>query len=201
VKILCVLLPHFPLGCEIQDNPAIQNCPVVITGAPGSPKLVMDYSPELDGLKRDMPLQEAIARHGQVRLIPANVTRYWSVFNEILDLLEEKSPLVEGSDLGCAYLGLDGMQSIYPSDAILVNAIIETLPGTFRPQMGIADGKFLAYLAALYSHPGNYRVLGSHDAAFWHNLPCDVLPVAANSKNRLHDFGLLFTRSSARKAS
>lgn len=191
MKILCVLFPHFPLACEIQGNPAIRDCPVVIIGAQGSTRLVMDFSPELNGLKRGMPLQEAIARHGQVRLIQASVARYWSTFNEILDLLAEKSPLVEGPDLGCAYLGLDGMQSLYPTDAVLVNDIRESLPETFMPRLGIADGKFLAYLAALYSLPGTYRVMESHAAAFLQNLPCDVLPVTASSQNRLHDFGLL----------
>ena len=60
-----------------------------------------------------------------------------------------KSPLVEGFDLGQAYLGLDGMQLIYPDEAVLVSSVKRSHSGTFAGQMGIAEGKFLAYLAAL----------------------------------------------------
>jgi DNA polymerase-4/protein ImuB len=190
MKILCILLPHFPLRCEIQENPATEDCPIVITYVAGSQKLVLDYSPELEGIKRDMPLQETLSLHRQVKLVQADVPRYWSTFNEILDLLEEKSLLVEGSSLGYAYLGLDGMQLIYPTDNALITSIREAVPEIFAPQMGIAEGKFLAYLAALYSPPGNYKVLGSNTEAFLRDLSCDVLPVSAKSKNRLQDFGL-----------
>src|SRR3972149_3069088 len=114
MKILCVLLPHFPLSCEVRREPSLRGCPAIVARASGSQKLVLDYSPGLEGLQRDMPLQEALARHGEVRLLPADVPRYWSVFNGILDALEEKSPLVEGAALGCAYIGLDGLPLIYP---------------------------------------------------------------------------------------
>ena len=56
--------------------------------------------------------------------------------------------------------------------------------------MGIACGKFPAYLAALYSEPGNYKVLTGNIGEFLKDLPCDVLPVSMKSKSKLHDFGI-----------
>ena len=52
-----------------------------------------------------MPVQQALARHGHVELVHADMAYYWSAFNEILDALELKSPLVEGSILGDIYIG------------------------------------------------------------------------------------------------
>lgn len=190
MRVLCIFVPHFPLCCEVHKNPAAQGRPVVITCATGSQQSVLDYSPELEGLERDMPVQQAISLHRQVELIPADIPRYRSVFNELLDRLEEKSPLVEGADLGCAYLGLDGMQLVYPTDDILIKNVREAVPPAFAPQMGIAHGKFLAYLAALSSNPGSYRALTGDVAGFLKNLPCDVLPISLKSKNRLHDLGI-----------
>ena len=54
--------------------------------------------------------------------------------------------------------------------------------------MGIAEGKFLAYLAALYSPPGGHRVLGRTFRTFLKDLPCDVLPVSLKSKEQAARF-------------
>ena len=196
MKILCVLFPHFPYWCEVQNNPAVKSGPVVImydTAVRGVPKaegqkLVLDASPELSGLKRDMTLQQALAIDGQVALIKADVPRYWSIFNGLLDILEEKSPLVEGTELGCAYLGLDGLETIYRSDDILAARVQEAIPAAFPIRMGIAGGKFPAYLAALNSRNDGCRKFTGD--TFFKDMSCDVLPISAKSKERLHDFGI-----------
>jgi DNA polymerase-4/protein ImuB len=121
----------------------------------GSQKLVLDYSPELENVQKDMPLQQALSRHGGAGLVQADIPRYRFIFNEILSSLEERSPLVEGAEPGIAYLGVDGLQLIYPDDNILLKAIKETVPEDFGAQIGIAEGKFQAYLAALNSSPGH----------------------------------------------
>jgi DNA polymerase-4 len=191
MRILCVLLPHFPLMCEIRRNPTIKGCPAIVTRTSGSQKLVLDWSPGLEDLQRDMPIQQALARHCEVELVQADVPYYRAVFNELLDALEEKSPLVEGTEPGCAYIGVDGLQFIYPDDEALLKAIEEVIPGTFTYQIGIAGNKFLAYLAARRSSSKEgYRILTGDVAAFLRRLPCDVLPVSMKSKNRLHDFGI-----------
>jgi DNA polymerase-4 len=186
MKVLCVLLSHFPLRCEVREG-----CPAIITYSAGSQKLVLDYSPELDGLQPDIPLQQALSRHGEARLIQADIPRYWSVFNEILDSLETRNPLVEGLELGQAYLDLDGMQLIYPDDAAVIKEIKEMIPANFEVKMGIAEGKFLSYLAALYSPPeADFKILSGDVEAYLKDLPCDVLPVSLKNKTKLHDFGL-----------
>ena len=190
MRILCVLLPHFPLKCEIQRNPNIEGCQVLIIHGSGSRKLILDYSPELKGLHRDMSLQQALSRYSKVELIQANVPYYWSTFNRFLDEMEGISPLVEGSELGAMYLGIDGLHLIHPSDNDLIKAVREVLPETFSEQIGIAEGKFPAYLAALYSPPDGYKSLSGDVKIFLKDLSCDILPVAMKSKDRLRDFGI-----------
>jgi len=60
-----------------------------------------------------MPLQQALSLHGAAELIHADIPYYVSVFTGILDALDERSPLVEGADLGDIYIGLDGLQLLY----------------------------------------------------------------------------------------
>lgn len=190
MRILCVLMPHFSLMCEVRRNPALKDCPALVTRASGSQKLVLDWSPGLEGLQRDMHVQQALAHHGEVELVQADIPYYRAVFSELLDALEEKSPLVEGAEPGCAYIGVDGLQLIYPDDAALLKAIVEAIPETFTSQIGIAGNKFLAYLAARRCPPGGHRILNDDVAAFLRRLPCDVLPVSVKSKNRLRGFGV-----------
>jgi len=193
MRLLCVLLPHFPWRCEVRRNPNIAGRPALVVqskDASGSQKLVLDYSPELDGLQLDMPLQQALARHGEAGLLQADIPCYRSFFNGILDALEAISPLVEEADLGCAYIGIDGLQLIYPDDSAIIAAVREAVPEVFVPRMGIAGNKFLAYLAARRSPPGGHQVLTGDIVTFLKDLPCDVLPVSIKSQRRLHDFGL-----------
>ena len=190
MKILCILLPNFPLKCEMARKPELENSRVLVLQGAGSKKVVLDCSPELKGVQRDMPLHQALAVDDKVDTVQADIPLYWSAFNGILDELENViSPMVEGPELGTIYLDVNGLQLIYPDDASLVRAIREMLPDLFDTRIGIADGKFPAYLAALNSPPGGYRVL-TEDLRFMKDLSCDVLPVPMKSKTMLHEFGI-----------
>jgi len=52
MKVMCILLPHFFLRCEIARNPQIKGYSPVVVRETGSQKLVLDYSPELADLQR-----------------------------------------------------------------------------------------------------------------------------------------------------
>ncbi|MFC1987322.1 hypothetical protein ACFLVH_02100 [Chloroflexota bacterium] len=190
MKILCLLLPHFPFSCEVLRNRAARDRSVVITHGYGSQKLVLDYSPKLDGLQRDISIQQALAQHGEAELLPADMPYYRTIFNGLLDMLEGVSPLVEGAELGCAYIGVDGLQLIYPDDESLIDAIFRVVPNVFTPQVGIAGNKFLAYLTARRCPPGGRQVSTSEIEAFLKDLPCEVLPVSMKSKEKLRQYGL-----------
>jgi DNA polymerase-4 len=190
MRLLCVLLPHFAWRCELRRHPDIAGRPAIVTGTEGSQRLVLEYSPGLEGLQPGMPLQTALARHGDVELIQADMPLYRSVWSGILDALETVSPLVEDAGPGCACIGVDGLHLIYPDDSALIDAVRGAVPDTFAPRMGIAGNKFLAYLAARRSPPGGHRVLSADAASFLRDLPGDVLPVSMKSRERLRDFGL-----------
>ncbi len=189
MKILCILLPHFPLKCETLRNPDIGDCRMLVVYGAGSRKLVLDCFPEIEGIQKDMSLHQALSLNNGVGILQADLPFYRSVFNRVLDGLEMISPLVEGPELGTAYLGIDGLHLIYPDDDSLIAAVREVLPEVFAARMGIADGKFPAYLAALYNPPGGHRVL-TDEIHFMDDLPCDVLPVPMKSKNKLREFGI-----------
>jgi len=136
-----------------------------------------------------MPLQQVLSLHADIALLDADFLYYRAVFDEMLDALGNKSPLVEGTELGTAYIGLDGLHGIYPDDKDLVISVKEAVPDSFATRLGIAGNKFLAYLAAVYSSPGGYRIVSGDVVDFLKDLSCDVLPVSLKSKEKLHEFG------------
>jgi DNA polymerase-4 len=190
MKILCVLLLHFPLCCEVLRQPSLKGKPILITYTDASQRLVLDCSPGLDGLQRDMPLQQALSHKGNANLVAADIPYYRSKFTELLEALENISPLVEGIEPGSIYIGVDGLQLIYPDNKDIIRAVFDIIPGIFTPRIGLATNKFLAYLAAINCPDGGHRVLDGGTTAFLQDLSCDLLPVSIKSRQKLHDFGL-----------
>jgi DNA polymerase IV len=190
MNILCVLIPHFALQCEIQKSPSLENCPAIVTCSAGSQRLVMDWSPDIKDVQSGMPLQQALSLHGEARLIAADVTYYARIFEGLLDCLEKISPLVEGTEPGCIYLGLKGMKSLYKDENAIIRAAKKVIPQEFDSRLGIAEGKFTAYLAALFSSPHGFMVRDGDITSFLNDLPCDILPVSLKCKQKLHSFGI-----------
>jgi len=151
---------------------------------------VLDYSPQLEGMQSGMPLQEAFARHKGAQVVPADLSHYRSTFGRMLDGLEKKSPLVEEYDLGCAYLGIDGLERLYGGEEALVGAVRSVVPEKFVVHLGIGPGKLPAYLAALSSAPGKHIIVKGDVAAFLKDFSCDVLPISWRDKKKLAEFGL-----------
>ena len=122
-------------------------------------------------------------------ILQSDIPHYRAIFTRILNALEQVSPLVEGTDLGCVYIGVDGLQFIFPDDNALVGAVRRVV-ADFAPQIGIAANKFLASLAAQQSPAGGFKVLHGDIASFLKNLSCDVLPVSLKSRGKLREFGI-----------
>jgi DNA polymerase-4 len=163
----------------------------VVVRESGSQKMVLDYSPGLADLQPEMELQQALSRHDDVRIIHADIPYYCHSYNRILDTLETKSPVVEGPEPGLVYIGMDGMQLIYPDDNDFVNALRGAIPGDFETQIGIGQSKFLARLAARRNSPNSgFQTLSGDVASYLKDLPCDVLPISLRSLKKLQIFGI-----------
>lgn len=192
MKIACVLIPHFPLCAEIHRRPELINRPVILVTAHASRRVVLDFSPVLTGLSVDMPLQAALSRCKGAALIDSDMSYYQDTFVHILEDLEKIVPAVEDAGLGCAYLDVVGLEGIYGDRDGLSKAISEAIPGAFLAQIGIAQSKFPAYVAAaIPMHRDGRAVEVSTEAKdFLKDYPVDILPVSWRAIERLHGFGL-----------
>ena len=192
-SIACMLVTHLPVKSEVRRYTQLRGKPVIITESYGSQNLVLDSSAEAKGVTDGMTLAEAMARCKDASLIQADSPYYNNIFDKLLKALELRSPAVEKSGLGCAYVGLDGLEAMYGGEAQVITSLLQVAPAEFNPRIGVAGGKFPAYVAAVTSRGGRATRVprGSVGTAdFLNGLSIGLLPLSWANKTRLHRFGI-----------
>jgi len=150
---------------------------------------VLDYSPELKNLQREMQLQQALSLQERSGNNPCDI-RITVPFSMVFWIPGKTQPAGGGRRPGRYLHRLDGLQMIYEDDEVLVKPYMPPWPSIFDARIA-CGGKFLAYLAAWHSPSGSYKTLTGDIAAFLNDLACDLLPVSLKSKEKLHSFGCI----------
>ena len=158
MRIACVLIPRFPVAVERQRDSALCSRPVVIGETPDQQKAVLDCSPEAEaqGVLVGMPLRQALTLCRESLFLPPHPALYRDIFESVLEALEGFSPEVEESALGRAYLNVAGLAPHYEGELDMGERMIRSLRDAtgLVASAGIAEGKFVAWAAAVTSEPG-----------------------------------------------
>jgi len=195
MRIACVLIPHFPAAVERWRDPALRGRPLVIGETPDQRKAVLDCSPEAEaqGVRAGMPLRQALALCREAVFLPPHPSRYSDVFDSVLVVLEDFSPEVEQTSLGRAYLNAGGLARHYEGELDLGERIIRSLREAtgLVAGVGIAEGKFVAWAAAVTSEPGQVcTVPAGKESEFLRPLDVSLLPASPDTLRRLDLYGL-----------
>ena len=192
-SIACMLVTHLPVKAEVRRYTQLRGKPVIITESYGSKDLVLDSSAEAKGVTAGMPLAEAMSRCKDASLIQADAPYYNDTFDKMIKALELRSPVVEKDGLGCAYVGLEGLDMMYGGEARVIASLFQVAPAEFNPRVGVAEGKFPAYVAAVTTQGGRATRIPCDPAsmaAFLNGLSIGLLPLSWANKTRLHRFGI-----------
>ena len=190
MRVACVLITHLPMKAERRRRADLRGRPAVITESSGSKQVVLDASPEAAGVMAEMPLQEALSRCKGAVLLQADGPYYHSVFDRVVEGLGQRSPVVEKAELGCTYVGLDGLEAMYGGETRLITALAQAVPHGLDPRIGVAEGRFPAYVAAVASGAGRATRAPDDVAGFLKDLSIELLPISWDKKERLRGFGL-----------
>jgi DNA polymerase-4/protein ImuB len=198
-SIGCLVVPRFPLACELADRPELWGRPVAVA-YPDAP-VVWSASPAAvaEGVMEGQRLSEAMGRCPPLVVLDARPARYEARDAAILDALERVVPGVEPAGLGTAYVELASVARCYHSPAALHAALLGCAPSELRPRLGVGPTKFVAGLAALQAAvqgqprntAPNVRVVDQAGvAAFVTPVPVTALPVEAEMIRRLRLVGI-----------
>ena len=190
MKIACLLITHLRAKAEMRRHPDLKSTPAIIVERAGGRSRVIDSTPSATGISSGMTLEEALSIHPEALVLEAGESHYRKVFSHVLTSLQGISDRVEGSELGTAYIRVDGLERMYGGEARLVNALLNAVPQGLAPRVGVAETKFPAFVAATVSEPSRATRVPSDVAAFLAPHPVDLLPVSADLKVALHRFGL-----------
>jgi len=158
VRVACVWLPHFPIAIERRNSPALNRRAVIIGETAEQRSAVLDCSAEAEGqgVRVGMPLRQALSLCPSASFLPPDLPRYGDSFDQILRALETMSPLVDPVALGCAFIGLGGLNGHHRDEMALGDALAQAVrqASGLMPSVGLAEGKFTAQVAATVSAPG-----------------------------------------------
>ena len=190
MKLACIFIPHFYFYIEALRRVDIRNGSTVIIKTLGSRQHVVDCSPNLGRHSPGTTLQEFLSHSETAHVIEADDTTYREQWNSLLDSLGQKSPLVEDAGIGMAYIDLQDINPIDNGDAQFAAGLERIIPVYLPAHIGIAESKFVAYLAALSAdRRGAFKAPLNH-FQFVSGFPIDVLPVSSSVIQRLRSFGL-----------
>ena len=197
-QVACVWLPQFAVRTERERRPDLGREPLVLVGrregGEGEAPVVRACSTEAlaAGLTIGGPAQSISQRCPRAVILPFDAHAYRQRYEVLLAALDALTPLIEVQPLEAFYLDLTGLAELdaeHPEQ--VADAVREVIPERFSPRVGVASGKFTAWVAACMSSP--IRPLGITDEArevFLQEAPSSLLPVTPEVARRLDLMGL-----------
>ena len=153
MKVACLLITHLRARVEVRRYPDLKDRPAVIVDRSEVRAVVADFTSCTTGVSFGMTLEEALSIRPEALVIEADEPHYRRVFAQALASLQGISDRVEGSEVGTAYIRLDGLERMYGGEARLVNVLLNAMPQDLVPRAGVAEAKFPALVAARMSKP------------------------------------------------
>ena len=188
--LACVLITHLRALVELRSRPHLSRRPIVIVDRSGGRPVVADFLPEGSGIRKGMSLEQALSLDGGTRVLEADEPHYREVFDRALAALQGVSDRVEAAELGTAYVGLGGLEGMYGGEARLAHALLNAVSPDLEPRVGLAHGKFPAYVAAKISGPQGAVRAPADVGAFLARHSINLLPVSRRLKEEMHRLGL-----------
>lgn len=187
MRLACVYVPRFALAVEARVDPLLLHAPTIVYDR----NSVLEASPELIGAHPGQPLRLARAAYPHATCVPANLLLYREVSGAMLLALEQVGPQAELAEQGCAFVdigGLDGHDA--DSFAEKIAAVVQRETGLL-PSIGIAEGKFVARVAASLCTPGDAGVVPcGRERDFLRDKSVALLPIAPEIIEHLQTLAL-----------
>ena len=153
MNIACLLITHLRAKVEIRRHPDLKSNPAIIIERSGGKARVVDSTPSTPGVSPGMTPEQVLSIHPNALVLEADEHHYSRVFSQILTSLQAISDRVGASDLGTAYVRLDGLEHLHGGEARLVNVLLNAVPQDLASRVGVAEAKFPALVAAAVSQP------------------------------------------------
>ena len=192
MTIACIIITHLRAKAEMKRQPDLADKPAVIVERrySGAGPAVVDRFPNAPPVAVGLSLEKAVSLEASIVALEADEPHYRQVFNGVVSALQGVSDRVERDDLGVAYARTDGLERLYRGEAGVACALLKATPEHLGARVGVAEGKFPAFVAALSSPPLGASRVPEDAAGFLAPVSVDLLPASPDVRARMRRFGL-----------
>ncbi len=189
MRLACVSVPRFGLAVEARLDLWLLHASAIVYDR----NRVLEASPELTDVHAGQPLRQARAAYPHAVFVAAQPLLYREVAEAMLHALEQVGPQVELAEDGCAFVDVGGLDG-HDADAFaLAGQIVDVVRDAtgLLPSVGMAEGKFVARVAAALCPPGDAGVVPTgRERGFLCDKSVSLLPCAPEIIEHLHTLAL-----------
>ena len=189
----CLRVPYYAAALEGQRDRTLRGGPLVFIryDQRGGKVIALSASAEAVGVQLGLSVTRARALCPQGKFITSDADRYAATLDRVLSCLWTYTNRVEIDEAAfphtlIAYLDLGQLRNEAARE--LLTSAVEALRSTLHltASVGLAAGKFPAYLAALKAEAGEVLVVArGEEAAFAAPFPLSVLPLSRDLAHKL----------------
>jgi DNA polymerase-4 len=178
--VLHIDMDAFYASVEQLDHPELRGKPVIVGGTSNRGVVsAASYEARKFGVRSAMPIFQAKKRCPQGFFVPVHMARYREMSNQVMEILERYSPIVEQVSIDEAYLDITGLERLHGSPEGIARRIKEEIRRvtSLTCSIGIAPNKFLAKIASEANKPDGLTIIPTKEASkVAQSLPMGKVP-------------------------
>lgn len=195
-KIIHVDMDAFFASVEQRDNPELKGKPVGVGGTPSQRGVIAaaSYEARKFGVHSAMPSRTAVQRCPHLILVRPRFEVYREVSNQIHEIFDQYTDLVEPLSLDEAYLDVTENKFAMPSATLIAREIKEKIRQNtgLTASAGVSINKFLAKTASGINKPNGLTLIPPEKAeAFIEKLAIeDFYGIGKVTAQKMHSYGI-----------
>jgi len=185
----------FYASVEKRDNPDLADKPVIIGGGRRGVVSTACYIARIRGVKSAMPMFKALEKCPDAVVIRPRMKIYAKISQQIREMMNDITPLVEPLSLDEAFMDLSGTHKLHGAPpAVMLAKLMDRISGNLglTGSIGLSHNKFLAKIASDLNKPNGYSIIGEAEtSSFLQDKPIRLIwGVGASMQKSLEKSGI-----------
>ena len=185
----------FYASVEKRDNPDLADKPVIIGGGRRGVVSTACYIARIRGVKSAMPMFKALEKCPDAVVIRPRMKIYAEISQQIREMMNDITPLVEPLSLDEAFMDLSGTHKLHGAPpAVMLAKLMERISSNLglTGSIGLSHNKFLAKIASDLNKPNGYSIIGEAEtSSFLQDKPIRLIwGVGASMQKSLEKSGI-----------
>ena len=158
----------FYASVEKRDNPDLADKPVIIGGGKRGVVSTACYIARIRGVRSAMPMFKALEKCPDAVVIRPRMKEYAAISQQIREMMNDITPLVEPLSLDEAFMDLSGTHKLHGAPpAVMLAKLMDRINSKvgLTGSIGLSHNKFLAKVASDKNKPNGFSIIGKEETS------------------------------------